>query len=34
MQLNTMATDSVKHFYRNSAPPATISVGVMKLYSY
>lgn len=31
MQLNTMATNSVKHLYRNSAPPTLISVGVIKL---
>lgn len=31
MQLNTMATDSVKHLYRKSAPATRISVGVMKL---
>lgn len=34
MQLHTMATDSVKDLYRNSAPPTLISVGVMKPYSY
>lgn len=32
MQLNTMATDSVKRLFRNSAPPTITSVGVMKLY--